>query len=61
MHVARDITARKRDEEERDTAAGFLRLVNESRGTEDLVREAVTFFPGAVRLRGGGDSAAGGR
>ncbi|MGO8688167.1 MAG: ATP-binding protein [Thermoguttaceae bacterium] len=44
VHVARDITARKRDEEERDTAAGFLRLVNESRGTEDLVRAAVTFF-----------------
>ena len=44
VHVARDITARKRDEEERDIAAGFLRLVNESRGKEDLVRAAVTFF-----------------
>ena len=44
VHVARDITKRKRDEEEREIAAGFLRLVNESRGKEELVRSAVTFF-----------------
>ncbi len=41
---ARDVTARKREEQERETAAGFLRMVNESRSTEDLVRAAVTFF-----------------
>ena len=44
VHVARDITQRKRDEEEREIAAGFLRLVNESRGKEDLIRAAATFF-----------------
>ncbi len=62
VHVARDITARKRDEEEREIAAGFLRLVNESRGKEDLVRTAVTFFQEksgceavGVRLKDGDD------
>ena len=44
VHVARDITARKQDEEEREIAAGFLRLVNESRGKDDLIRAAVIFF-----------------
>ena len=37
VHVARDITKRKRDEEERETAEEFLRLMNESRGKEDLI------------------------
>jgi PAS domain S-box-containing protein len=44
VHIARDITARKRIEQEREIAVEFLRLVNQSRGTEDLVRAAVTFF-----------------
>ena len=35
--VARDISERKREQRERDTTAGFLRLVNESTGTADLV------------------------
>ncbi|HSB67721.1 MAG TPA: response regulator [Candidatus Methylomirabilis sp.] len=42
--VARDITERKRAEAERETAAGFLRLVNESEGKADLIRAAATFF-----------------
>ena len=44
VHVARDITARKRAEEEREIATGFLRLVNESQGKDDLIRAAVAFF-----------------
>ena len=28
----------------REVAGGFLRLVNESQGKEDLIRAAVTFF-----------------
>ena len=44
VHVARDINACKRDEEEREIATGFLRLVNESRAKDDLLRRAVTFF-----------------
>ena len=62
VHVARDITQRKRDEEEREIAAGFLRLVNESRGKEDLIRAAVTFFQEksgceavGIRLKDGDD------
>ena len=42
--VFNDVTARKHDEEEREIAAEFLRLVNESRGKEDLVRAAVGFL-----------------
>jgi PAS domain S-box-containing protein len=39
-----DITKHKRDEEERKTAVEFLRLMNESRNTEDLVRKAIDFI-----------------
>ncbi len=39
-----DITLRKRMEEEQETAVQFLRLVNNSQGTGDLIRAAVTFF-----------------
>ena len=42
--TVQDITERKREEAEREIAAGFLRLVNETQGKEDMVREAVTFF-----------------
>jgi len=39
-----DITERKRAEEERETTVEFLRLVNLSRGTRDLIQTATTFF-----------------
>ena len=62
VHVARDITARKRDEEEREIAAGFLRVVNASQGKDDLIRAAVTFFQEksgceavGIRLKDGDD------
>jgi PAS domain S-box-containing protein len=57
-----DITAHKWADEERNTTIEFLRLVNESTGTRDLVQAATTFFQqqsgcGAVgvRLREGDD------
>ena len=62
VHVARDITARIRSDEEREIAVGFLRLVNASRGKDDLVRAAVTFFQEksgceavGIRLKDGDD------
>ncbi len=39
-----DITEQKHAEEERDISVDFLRLVNESRGIEDLIRSATAFF-----------------
>ncbi|MGC2062429.1 MAG: CheR family methyltransferase [Thermodesulfovibrionales bacterium] len=39
-----DITERKQAEEERESAVEFLRLVNESRGTDDLIKAATSFF-----------------
>lgn len=39
-----DITKSKRDEEERQTSVEFLRLMNESTNTEDLVRKAIEFI-----------------
>jgi hypothetical protein len=39
-----DITERKRAEEERETTVEFLRLVNRSRDTRDLIQAATTFF-----------------
>ena len=44
VHVAHDITARKRAESERETAVDFLRLVNDSRNTVELVKAATAFF-----------------
>ena len=41
---ARLAAEREQTEEEREIAAGFLHLVNESRGKEALVRAAVSFF-----------------
>jgi two-component system, chemotaxis family, CheB/CheR fusion protein len=59
---AYDITERKRTDEERETTVEFLRLVNESRGTTELVRSATTFFQErsgceavGIRLREGDD------
>ena len=42
--MVHDITERKQAEDEREIAAGFLRLVNESRTKDQLIRAAVTFF-----------------
>ena len=41
---AADITDHKKDQWERETAAAFLRLVNESRNTLELVQAATAFF-----------------
>jgi PAS domain S-box-containing protein len=42
--LCRDITDRRVFEQERSETIEFLRLVNESRGTEELIRTAATFF-----------------
>jgi len=39
-----DVTEQLRAQRERETTIEFLRLVNESAGTNDLIRAAVTFF-----------------
>ncbi len=44
VHVAHDLTGRKKAEWERETTVEFLRLVNESRGTGDLIQAATAFF-----------------
>jgi PAS domain S-box-containing protein len=60
IHV--DITERRQAEEEREATVEFLRLVNLSRGTRDLIQRATTFFQGrsncsavGIRLQDGGD------
>ena len=60
--VFRDITERDRAELERDLTVEFLRLVNRSAGTADLVQAAATFFQAksgceavGVRLKEGED------
>jgi len=62
VSVVRDISERKRGELEREASVEFLRLANRSRGTAELVREAVSFFrlhsgceAVGVRLRDGED------
>ena len=42
--VIRDITERKWAQQERELSIEFLRLVNSSTGTRDLIRAATTFF-----------------
>ena len=42
--IIHDISERKQAEEEREVSAEFLRIANESNGTEDLTRMATTFF-----------------
>jgi PAS domain S-box-containing protein len=42
--ISTDITDLKRTEQERKTTMEFLRLVNESKGTVDLVHSAINFF-----------------
>lgn len=39
-----DITERKQAEEEREMAVDFLRMVNESRNKDEIIRSAATFF-----------------
>lgn len=60
--TARDITEAKRNEEERQIAIDFLGMVNQSRGTRDLLQRAATFFQErsgceavGIRLREGDD------
>jgi PAS domain S-box-containing protein len=62
LESAHDITTRKRAERERATTVEFLRLVNESRRSADLIRAAGTFFQEqsgcdavGIRLREGDD------
>ena len=57
-----DITERKRIEQEREMTVAFLRLVNESKGTDELVHSAVSFFRErsgleavGIRINEGGD------
>ncbi len=62
VHVAHDITAQKLAESERETAVAFLRLINESRNTLELVNAATAYFHKisgceavGIRLREGHD------
>ena len=49
--IIRDITERKRAEQEREIMLAFPRLINESKGTADLIHSAVKLFQGTLRLR----------
>jgi PAS domain S-box-containing protein len=60
--TARDITEAKQVEEERQIAIDFLGMVNQSRGTRDLIQRATIFFQErsgceavGIRLREGDD------
>ena len=60
--TARDITEAKQAEEERQIAIDFLGMVNQSRGTDDLLQRAAVFFQErsgceavGIRLREGDD------
>ncbi|HET6514429.1 MAG TPA: CheR family methyltransferase [Thermodesulfovibrionales bacterium] len=44
VHVAHDITERKRAEQEREVSLKFLHLINMSTRTPDLIESAATFF-----------------
>ncbi len=44
LGMVHDITERKRHEHERELTVEFLRIVNDSRGTEDLIRSVASFF-----------------
>ncbi|EFK09505.1 CheR methyltransferase, SAM binding domain protein [delta proteobacterium NaphS2] len=62
VHVAHDITGRKKAEWEREITVEFLRLVNEIRSTEELIRAATSFFRKrtgcdavGIRFEAGGD------
>jgi|WetSurMetagenome_2_1015567.scaffolds.fasta_scaffold00020_69 two-component system, cell cycle sensor histidine kinase and response regulator CckA len=60
--LCRNISDRRRSEEERSNTIEFLRLINESRGTEELIRSTATFFKRqsgcealGIRLKAGED------
>jgi PAS domain S-box-containing protein len=60
--TARDITERKRVEEERQISSDFLAMINQSQGTKDLLQRAANFFQErsgceavGIRLREGED------
>jgi len=60
--TSRDVTEAKRAEEERQISIDFLGMINQSRGTKDLVQRAASFFQKrsdceavAIRLREGDD------
>lgn len=62
LGMVHDITERRRDEHERELTVEFLHLVNESRGTEDLMAAAAGFFhrrsgceAAGIRLKDGND------
>ena len=62
VHVARNITEQKNAEIEKETTVEFLRLVNESTTTQDLIKSAANFFQKksgcealGIRLRRGDD------
>ena len=62
VSVVRDITEQKRAEREQETTAEFLRLVNASADTKDLIEKAATFFQResgveavGIRIRNGYD------
>jgi PAS domain S-box-containing protein len=62
LTIARDITSRKLIEQDRDIAVNFLRLVNTSNGTRELIEMATGFFQElsgcesvGIRLRDGDD------
>ena len=42
--IFENVTARKRDEQERETTIEFLRLVNSSKNVDELIESAATFF-----------------
>jgi PAS domain S-box-containing protein len=42
--VTRDVTEQRRAQQEREITIAFLRMVNNSTGTRELVRSAATFF-----------------
>lgn len=62
VHVAHDVTVRKRHEKERETAVQFLSLLNKSTTKRELIHETIMFFRGeleceavAVRVKEGDD------
>jgi GAF domain-containing protein len=62
LAVGNDVTEQKRAQQERETTIQFLRLVNESKETRDLIQKATSFFQQqsgcqavGIRLRDGDD------
>jgi len=62
ISLVEDVTDRKQAEQERETAVEFLRLINRSKNTEDLIHAATEFFQRksgceavGIRIRRGND------